>query len=198
MTRITNAIKDAIIKNALDKSGVTAAITLAASKESAWNERARIEALGGPEKAAEYAGINRQAKIIHDSLPRHMQEYERIVNRGINFRLNLAGASLYIKLAELAEVPGGAIAITADNPLCQQFYDIKEERKAAEVRKTEMSAQVRAVLDKFGSIKKLLAAWPEAKELLPNIVPESKPQLPAIRVDDLNKLVGLPTGGEQA
>lgn len=193
MTRITNALKDKIVKTALEKSGVNAELEAVKGKRFAWAERIRVEVLGGPEKAAEYAKVNKAALATYNALPQHMKDHGNIVERRSSFYVNLAGASVTVKLNGYSEAPNARLAITADNPLCQEFYDIEAEEKAVCDRGTTIEIQVRATLDKFGTIKRLLDAWPEAKELLPAVMPESKPQLPTIQVADLNAMVGLPT-----
>lgn len=197
MTRITNAMKDAIVKNALLKSGVTGRIKAIEEKRFEWAERVRIETIGGPEKAAEYAKINQQSRAAHDALPQGFKDNAHIVNRRSSIYLNLAGASLTVRLKGIAEASGSREVISADNKLCQQFYDIESEEQAACEQGTVIENQVRATLDKFGSVKRLLAAWPEVSELMPPEIAPAKSNLPAIQVADLNKLVGLPTDATQ-
>lgn len=59
-------------------------------------------------------------------------------------------------------------------------------------QKEGMAAQVKATLNQFTTVKKLLEAWPEAKDLIPDDVDEVKPKLPVVQVQDLNCLIGLP------
>lgn len=197
MTRITNAIKDAIVKNALAKSGVTARLEAVKEKRFEWAERARIETLGGPDKAAEYAKINKHAHKTYDALPTGLKQHANIVRRGGRIHLNLGGISVTAKLSGWSEVSENREIIRAENPLCQQFHDIEAEEKSAVEQGTTVEIQVRATLDKFGTIKRLVEAWPEAKELLPPASVAIKSNLPAIEVADLNKLVGLPSDKEQ-
>ncbi|WAX22816.1 hypothetical protein MAJJADAN_00054 [Pseudomonas phage Amjad_SA] len=193
MTRITNAIRDEIVSNAVAKSGILEVIKQLDEKRFDWIERARIEVLGGEERAAEYAKINDEAKSKHDALPEYMREFSRLVNRDGLLYLNLAGASLRLPMRAWAEVPNGRRAITADNPLCQEFYDLEDALRDATSKRNSIRQQVTATVGKFTTVKRLLDAWPEAKELLPKLVPEAKPQLPAVQVADLNAMLGLPS-----
>lgn len=61
-------------------------------------------------------------------------------------------------------------------------------------RESDLAHQVRAVVGSCTTVKKLLEIWPESKELIPTTLEEARPQLPAIQVAELNKLVGLPSG----
>lgn len=193
MTRMTNAMKDAIVKNALLKSGVTARIEAVKNERLDWAERARIEVIGGPEKAAEYAAINQHSRAAYGGLPQGLKDNSTIVQRRDNIYLNLAGLSVTVKLRGYAEASNHREVIAADNPLCQQFHDIEAEESAACEQGTVIENQVRATLNKFGTIKRLVEAWPEVQELFPPATIAPKSNLPAIKVDDLNKLVGLPT-----
>lgn len=196
MTRITNAMKDAIVKNALLKSGATARLEAIKVKRFDWAERARIDTLGGPAKAAEYAQINIDAGKAYAALPGGLKQNSCIVTRRKEFYVNLAGLSLTVKLPGYAEASSAREVIFAASPLCQQFYDIEAEEKAALDHGTTVENQVRATLDKFGTVKRLLEAWPEVLELLPPTTLAPKANLPAIQVEDLNKLVGLPGGAK--
>jgi hypothetical protein len=193
MTRITTALKDAVVKNAVAKSGITGELEAIKIKRFAWAERVRIEVIGGPEKSAEYSKINAEASIAYSALPQEMKDHSNIVERRSSFYVNLAGLSVTVKLNGYSEAPNNRMAITASSPLCQEFHDIEAEEKAAVERGTIIENQVRATLDKFGTIKRLVEAWPEVVELLPPITSAPKSNLPAIQVADLNKLVGLPS-----
>jgi len=191
MTRITNAMKDAIVNKALEKSGATSRIEAIKIKRFEWAEIARVHALGGEAKAREYAEINKHAHSIYSSLPQGLKGNANIVERRSDIHLNLAGASIRVKLKGYAEASDHREIVLADNPLCQQFYDIEAEEKAACEQGTVVENQVRATLDKFGTVKRLIEAWPEVQELLPPATVAAKSNLPAIQVADLNKLVGL-------
>ena len=196
MTRITSVLKTQIVKNALVKSGVTARIEAVKEKRFAWAEQARVHTLGGASKAAEYAQINVDAGKAYASLPSGLKQNSAIVTRRKEFYVNLAGVSVTVGLPGYAEASHNREVITADSPLCQQFYDIKAEENAACDQGTLVENQVRATLDKFGTVKRLVEAWPEVLGLLPAATLAPKSNLPAIQVADLNKLVGLPGGAK--
>lgn len=70
---------------------------------------------------------------------------------------------------------------------------LKAEGARLDEQYASVRTAVRAAVNKPTTIKALLAAWPEAKELLPEQLAEAKTQLPAVQVADLNALVGLPS-----
>ncbi|WP_244568211.1 Nmad5 family putative nucleotide modification protein, partial [Escherichia coli] len=42
-------------------------------------------------------------------------------------------------------------------------------------------------------IRGFIRVWPESKELLPKEADKASTALPALRVEDLNKMIGLPS-----
>lgn len=193
MTRITNILKDKIVKAALAKSGATAQIQAADDLRAAWSEDVRIEILGGADAAASLEAIQKKAAKLHESAPKDLRsDYFKVIKTRHYSMVNLAGANLQVRYSDWKIAPQRAVLL-ADNPLVKRFYDIEAAKKACDERSKAVSGQVYATLSQFGTIKSLIKAWPEAKELLPETLPESKPNLPAIKVSDLNALVGLPS-----
>ena len=58
----------------------------------------------------------------------------------------------------------------------------------------DIEIKVKATLDSFTTTEKLLKAWPESIELIPKELKPIEKKLPAICSDDLNQMLGLPTG----
>ncbi|ELV4980379.1 hypothetical protein SHB81_000001, partial [Escherichia coli] len=50
-----------------------------------------------------------------------------------------------------------------------------------------------AALNSVTTVKRLIEVWPESKELLPKEADKASTALPALRVEDLNKMIGLPS-----
>jgi hypothetical protein len=57
----------------------------------------------------------------------------------------------------------------------------------------EIEATVWAALNSVTTLKRLIEVWPESKELIPKDSDNAKAALPALRVEDLNRMIGLPT-----
>lgn len=191
-TRMTNDLRDTIVKNALEKAGVTKRVKDCADNLKLWGDEVRVFLLGGAVKAAELDAKKKQVEDIASSVDAGLLERRNIFFRRDEIRLNLAGVTVKAKLSTVSIAPYSAV-IQADNPLVQTFYDLRAEQEKAEAEHDNIRAQVHATVYKFGTVKRLLEAWPEAKELLPDVLPETKSQLPAIAVGDLNRLVGLPS-----
>lgn len=89
------------------------------------------------------------------------------------------------------------VAITADNPLNDEFDAIEAEQKVINDLRTSVKSEVTAMVNSVTTIKKLLEIWPEAKELLP---PDEQVKSTAMvaSVDNLNTMIGLPSGENNA
>lgn len=191
MTRLTKSIREQILANAQTKSGNRKRREETQKKRNDWDEAVRIDALG---KNAELLdSLQVEVDKIRDKVPAEYRSGESpIASRGY-ITVNCAGLSVHC-----SNWPGNKVApsrhtITSDNPLAQQFHDICAEEKANTEQWEKVKASVNAATSAVTTVKALLKSWPEAKELLPVYVEESKSQLPAIQVADLNALVGLPS-----
>lgn len=197
MTRITNAMKDHIVTKALEKSGNKAKRDSIDSRLCQWAEAARIDSLGGSDAAAKLETLKAKIEKLRLEVPNAVRcSWYGAVNTDSTANFNLAGRYVCVSFGDKREkriTKRGYHTMTADNPLVQQYWDLIGEQEDADAERDNISAQVRATVDKFGTIKRLLDAWPEAKELLPAEAPQAKSQLPAVPVADLNKLVGLPS-----
>lgn len=191
MTRLTKSIREQILANAQTKSGNRKRREETLQKRRDWDEAVRIDSL--KEHAVLLNQLDAKVEKIRAQVPEAFQSGGSPVVRRGQIRVNCAGLTVYANGWDGEKVAPGTHTITADNPLAQQFHDICAEEKANTDQWEKVKASVNAATHAVSTVKALLKAWPEAKELLPTYVEESKPQLPAIQVADLNALVGLPS-----
>ncbi|MBZ7208083.1 hypothetical protein FMK66_11450 [Klebsiella michiganensis] len=67
------------------------------------------------------------------------------------------------------------------------------EEQRLNARKKEIEATVWAALNSVTTLKRLIEVWPESKELIPENSDNARASLPALKVEDLNRMIGLPT-----
>lgn len=198
MTRLTIALKEKIIEAAFEKSGVTKRLADIDVKRKAWAEDVRIKALGGKKKADEYEALHQQVKSMLEALPKSMQSdghYNGIVvRRDDDILLNVAGMRFRANFGEYRVTPK-EYTLLADDKLAIRFSELEAEEHAACDQKQTVRTTVCAALEKVSTIKALLKIWPEVVELLPAgyDTDPAKAQLPAIRTEDLNAMIGLPS-----
>ena len=191
MTRLTKHIREQILANAQTKSGNRAAREATSQKRKDWDEAVRIDSLKG--HADLLTQLDAKVEKIRQQVPESFQGAGSPIQRRGKIRVNCAGFVVYANGWNGEKVAPSTHTITADNPLAQQFHDICAEEKANNESWEKVKASVNAATGAVTTVKALLKAWPECKELLPEHVEEAKAQLPAIQVADLNALVGLPS-----
>lgn len=191
MTRLTKHIREKILSNAQTKSGNRAARDLTSQKRKIWDEAVRLDSL--KDHAELLTRLDAKVEKIRLQVPDNLQGHGSPIQRRAQIRVNCAGFVVYANGWDGEKVAPSSHTITADNPLAQQFHDILAEEKANNESWEKVKASVNAATHAVTTVKALLKAWPECKELLPEFVEESKAQLPAIQVADLNALVGLPS-----
>ncbi|MBD9984561.1 hypothetical protein FOT65_15015 [Citrobacter portucalensis] len=81
----------------------------------------------------------------------------------------------------------------AEHEITTRFDEVFAAEAKLEDRKKDIETTVWAALNSVTTIKRLIEVWPESKELIPDGVDTAKQTLPALKVEDLNRLIGLPT-----
>lgn len=204
-TRLTNAFRERIAKNALIKSGVIADLDALKIKRHEIARDARVFAFGGQEKT--------------QTIDRSYAKMEKL-----EAELRSAGVATYIATGKNASIDisiGGRrlgncsygidgdgnqfylltpnrnnCLFAADHEITTRFDEVFAAEAKAEAKKKDIESTVWAALNSVTTIKRLIEVWPESKELIPGGADAAKQTLPALKVEDLNRMIGLPT--EQA
>lgn len=200
--RLTNQIKYIIVENAVKKSGLLDKQADIRAKFAAWIEKVRVDAMGGKAIVDNVDGLIEEMKYLSDQLPKSIQQ-DKMCRTGKGLYVNVAGKSLYMRFNGMKEYSDDVIQIykptpeshtlIGGSPLAIEFDDIDGEDRDNQNAIRDLRVEIGGVLSNFSTDKTLLKVWPEAIELLPNYIPETKSQLPAVRTEELNKLIGLPT-----
>lgn len=194
MTRLNNHLRDQIVTAALAKSGSTAAIAATKARRQVWADAVRLAALG--DMGAKLEALVKRVEKLEQEIPEDYRSGYSVVRTRGHLTLNCAGLTVRVSEWEGMKVAPATHTLLADDPLVQEFHDICAEELANGAQREKVQESVKAAVNSVTTVAKLLKLWPEAKELLPAYVEESKVQLPALRVADLNSLVGLPSGEE--
>lgn len=197
MTRLNTYIRDQIVKNALIKSGYRKDRDAYSQRRFDWIELCRVKSLGITADALDI--LNGKIEKLRLQVPEHIRGTGSVMKVRSNMRLNAAGEREYLYFYD---VPGGdqkskvsaeELVLIQGDPLLLEREALKAEDARLEDQYERVRMAVKAAVKRPTTVKALLAAWPEAKELLPDTLEESKSQLPAVQVADLNLLVGLPS-----
>lgn len=205
--RLNSRIRSEICDNAIIKSDVRPRRQTLKTKKAEWAEKVRIKAIGGAESDNKINNaIKRIDKILSD-LPDGVKTGYHAIRQNCEIYLNIAGHRYTAQFSgndsrkprdeQIIKVTPYEFVLKADDPLTEEFHQLENEYEVINARESDIRANVNAVLGKVNTVGRLLELWPEAKELLPTNLSPPKPQLPAVKIDDLNVTIGLPTGDDK-
>lgn len=186
MSRLTNQIRQSMLKTVLNHAFSAAERTAAQTK------------LVAAEKI--YSDIYGAHLIAMESLPRGFLEKRSYIyiaiggqTRQIDFaECKLIGADHYSRHST-----NKAKLYVGDELVVAEWLKAESDCDDIEKRRNAMRREVGAVLDSVPTFKKLWEVWPECKSLLEKY--EAKPSiaiLPAVQVANLNAALGLPVTRE--
>lgn len=197
MTRLTNEIRDKIINNAVTKAiGDRETVQLKALGEK-FSQKLVETACG--ENYETLQKIDQEIQKIIEKIPERFKQYEDVshVNKDRAVRLNLAGQSVdwffedekifpYTSYRDRYVIPQG-------HELLKLMDDYRSEEKAIDDIKSNVRENVKALVYSVTTVKKLLEVWPESLELIPTDVAKPVVNLPSIKIEQLNALIGVPS-----
>lgn len=203
MTKLTKAVKEQIVKNAVEKSGLIDEHNKIIQRRAEWANNVRLFAIGGTEIEKQLVAINEQYEKLLDSVPKQLRMSGRcpvLVTKefyvnvaGISFCAYFHGGISFNYLTHIHRISPSSVTLLADNPLVAEFHEIHNQQEEYDNKVVTLRNSVNGVIANITTVKKLLEVWPEAKELLPPAIEKQTVQLPMVQTADLNKLIGLPS-----
>ncbi|MGL5281149.1 MAG: Nmad5 family putative nucleotide modification protein [Plesiomonas shigelloides] len=201
MTRLTKQVKEQIVAAAVAKSVGERPVTLENTRY-AWLKKVAEYSIeqSGISPAELFKTVDKIKKLT-SSVPTQLKSYYSFsLNTDRTLCLNIAGMSINV------DVPDGEpqivcaenysnrrIAIPADHQLAKEWDVIhQEELRIKEIQDT-VRVNVTAMVNSVTTIKKLIDVWPECVELIPEQVNKPVVNLPTIKVDQLNTMIGIPS-----
>lgn len=192
MTKLTTRMRDAIVKNAIEKSGINKQRADYAERRKRWAEKVADESIGGAEAVAKLAEANKKVAKIVSTLPEHLRQDLCVGPRAGGIVVGFGGMRAHVHEWDNHRAAKSGLLLAADHPLTKEFELLEAEDKDLTSRKDKLTCDVRAMVNSVTTVKRLLDVWPEAAELLPASA-APKPQLPSVNVEHLNAIIGLPT-----
>jgi hypothetical protein len=185
----------AIARNARKASPLNKKLSDVLEKRYKIAEIIRIVSLGGPDKAYVYEGAHIQLMSIRNSLPDelitheigiHVKSYTHVI-------MPLSKKTVMIDFKEPKICLNRKFELLPGESLLEQLEESLELEEKYRKELKNLEGKVFASISGITTVKKLLDSWPEVKELLPEELLQSKPKLPALKTEQLNELIGLPT-----
>jgi hypothetical protein len=116
-----------------------------------------------------------------------------------HIELNVAGLSVTLHLARESAIPDSIdgkyqakLGSIPEGVLANEIQELLAAQEAVKARKKTAHATLQALVEQHTTTDDLAKAWPEGKAFLVKL--ERKvpvPNLPAVRIEDLNKMLGL-------
>ena len=185
MTRITKYLRDQIVTNAIEKSGINTTIKTIDASINQLGEDIRIDYFGGVKQYETYK------EVVEDSDKRLKFYYS-------HYRFNAAfgGQRYCFSFDDYTPVPYDLLTFNSDHEFSKRFFNLERQLREATDKRDEIETTVKGSISKFTTVEKLLKVWPEAKELIPETVKPQTTEIVLVK-DDLNKMLGLPTNEPQ-
>ena len=220
MARLTAAIRDGIIANAIKTKDFAGRDKAIVQKRADFAERLRLFIIGAYGLTdARLAEMKMQVKAIGEEVKFNNAQYARIWFDGGNYRMdvNLSGQtrniyrdgqtndracnSLFDNRAEYDKTKYTPHTsehdfIVSDTKWREELDAINKEAVQLRSEYDTLKSTLAATISGFTTVEKLLEAWPDAKELIPATTPLAKQPGTgiALSVADLNAMCGIPSG----
>ncbi|WP_340611678.1 Nmad5 family putative nucleotide modification protein [Xenorhabdus bharatensis] len=199
---LTKDIKNEIVNNALTKAGIFEKEEQLYKDRADWTEKVRIEAIGGENMEQGIQDIMSEMKKLADKIPEALRTGLNNIRESYYIQINLAGSRVtayfngdrkrYTGRSYVYKITPDDTTLLADNPLVNAFYELEKRQDELENQREDITNNVEAALSKVRTVKRLLAEWPEAAEILPKDTAKAPP-VPAVRREALNEMIGLPS-----
>lgn len=189
MQRLTNALRDVMVKNAIEKAGINAENDALLKKEIALANKILTRELAPytqemlreqeQELQARYGNIKPDTRY-----GRWFQQSQSLTVVDTSL-----GTVHYLHLGEESLItPSSRIN---EKQYKQQLQHLANKKEKVRRKQKELCQKTYAILNSYTSMKKLLNDWPEAKALLPDEEAQKQTTALAIPRADINALIGL-------
>jgi hypothetical protein len=165
-------------------------------------DKIRIHALGGKKKEAELLSIGVMLRTLESESPSNLKTlFENCYLRATGgITVIIGGQRRYADFGwdvhskrGIYSVSLSQIMLDVNHPLAIKLVDVQDRLVDIKAEIHDLRCELHAVLDSVTTEKRLIVVWPEAKELIPEIISSSNKMLPALRTSSLNAAIGLPT-----
>lgn len=78
-----------------------------------------------------------------------------------------------------------------DEDLSARFLKLEGNKEDAKREREELSCNLRALLDRMGTLRQLAEGWPEGSKFYAHLTPREAAQVPAIQISAINSALGL-------
>lgn len=196
--RLNSSIKQAILEAALKKAGIFDREAAIRQRYADWAENLRRRFIPPEVEAKINVALEASRAVPEYAVDRWFSPQKR---NGIN--ANNAGQKRCIYWnGEQAydrrdpeqpyRIAPDYVTLSAGDPDGVRLDLIDDDAQALRKEREQLTVSVMAVLNSVSTDKKLIEVWPEAVAFIPAAEKAATPQLPALPIASLNKMIGLP------
>lgn len=211
MARLTKAIKEKILYNALKKAGVFEREAEIKLRSANLAESIRIHAIGGYEEEKKIIKLESKISKLIESIPDCVSTRGYFsLNKSYGLKASFGGMQTAIyysggnddnddKRVQKQPSPSlyhDCIKFDVEHKLTKEFHSIEDERKVVSDLRTSVTLNVNAMTNSVTTDKKLIEVWPESQELIPVDIERPTVNLPTTDVQSLNAMIGIPSEGK--
>lgn len=194
--RLNVKLRNQIVSNAVSKAGVTEAQEQNRRALDDLMEEIRLKNNGYTDE--QLNAFLEDVKVAEKRIPEHIRVSTGGLYRSRMSRLNIRGQHHRVEFTvefgreyHRVAASNAYVVVDPDSEHATRFFSLLEEDETLEAQELSIRSQVGATINNYRTVQQLLKAWPEAAELLPS--DEQIINLPAVRTDVLNNLIGLPS-----
>lgn len=199
--KLSKITKEAILNAALKKAGIPEKKAAIRARYAEWAEAVRVRYV-----TAEQLQLIEAARLASNAVDTTLINYrfQPKTSNAIEYA-NVSGQRRTVYFCGAVDpsfrdkdVPRkiapdrGEVTLNAGDPMVEQLYSIDNDAKQLKSEIEQLTASLWAVLNSATTDKRLIEIWPEAVAFIPAAEKANTPQLPALPIAELNKLIGLP------
>jgi Nucleotide modification associated domain 5 len=196
MTRLTKDSRNKIIENAVSK----ATHDKCSRRDELLNafKQNVINFFNDTEDGKEATKIDKEIKKLVKQIPKKYKSgytYNYVYESSYLY-LNIGGMSYDLNTGYII-IPYNTryerLVIPAEHELVNQFNELEKLRGEIEEIKNTVSGTVGGLVHSVTTVKRLIEVWPESVELIPKNIDRPLSNLPAVKIQDLNSMIGIPS-----
>lgn len=217
--RLTKIVRKQIINNSLIQSGIIKEEKKLSETIAKLAEDCRMFSFGGETEYAKMIVNSKEIKRLTKLLQKEADFSEFYLSKSQYIYVSFGGKSVYLQYMGsfrnnhyhiinngsepsyksgfnakyISKInPRNILMLPANNNLSKRFERIHNNMEILKSKRSALITKLYGALSTYTTTNNLLKDWPDMKPLIPLPVEKSAKHLPAIRVKELNKLIGLP------
>lgn len=201
MTRLTKTLREQIVTAATAKAVGERPANLTATRDQWIKDACEYSLTSVGTSSSEVKKVAKKMRDLYESVPQSIRN--RFVEPLVYDSrpcFNVSGMAIDLSTSDAEALrcarnsSYSRIAIPTDHELAKCFTEWQaEESRIKEIEET-VRVNVSAMVNSVTTVEKLVKQWPEVVELLPANADRPIIALPTVQVDQLNTMIGLPSG----